>query len=143
MDIQFWGGLLLALPLSIAANILTPKFQAWAARRSEKSAAGLRMLEAQDAATMARYKEDPMHLVIDLVTNVLGVCFFAAVVAGTTTVAFAAYSWSDLEVFGFVAYFLPLIGAIFIAQMCIEQIRVVSRWRRSLTSNADNKKPGN
>ena len=59
MDIDFILGALLAIPLGIAANILTPRYETWSAKRNQNAAARLAAKDRRFRARIERFRGDP------------------------------------------------------------------------------------
>ncbi|GAA4212495.1 hypothetical protein [Microbispora amethystogenes] len=83
-DAGLWLGLLLSIPLSILANIFTPAFQRYIAKRSERAAVKRIARDRKFKAKIDNYKKDPNAYQAYIHENILGTvvnCAFAILFA--------------------------------------------------------------
>lgn len=124
-EASFWIGLLIAIPLSILANILTPRAQKWLDRRSEtkqsKRAGTLRSEHAQVAALV----EDQRKLHTYLLMVVVRATYIGSLVGIITGLIWAVNSFiSYNEFISGAAQILAVFGAIMIVRVCGEGMQV-------------------
>lgn len=87
LDLSFWLGLVLAIPLSILGNMLTPRAQQYFAKRTEQQTIerlhSIRT-ELEDLEALAK---DPASTQFEMIRSVLFITFLGAffgVISGTT-----------------------------------------------------------
>lgn len=130
MDSSFWVGILLAVPLAIISNLLTPKVQAWLAERGSTKLAKRHDKLRADYSKVKQYKDDRTALNTFLITSVLEATFIGSAIG---IVAGMIFGLNFLVGLGgpFIAFgqFLAAAGAVAIVQVCLEAMRVSNRAR--------------
>jgi hypothetical protein len=71
MNFGFWLGLLLAVPLSIVANLTTPFVLQWLAKRGEASAERRRFALSEELSSLEKLASTPGRLQIFLLESIL------------------------------------------------------------------------
>jgi H+/gluconate symporter-like permease len=89
LDTSFWIGLALAVPLSVAANLLTPLLQRYISTRSEKQAKKQVDQLLKELSELDKLASDPLKLVVDLLREILIIIFLVAAAA----VFYATTEW--------------------------------------------------
>ena len=79
MDINFTLSILLAIPIGIAANLLTPKFQSWLERRSEEGRAKRREQLDDEYKRVKNFNENRPDYYVFLLVVSLRVTFLYAI----------------------------------------------------------------
>ncbi len=123
LNSSFWLGLAAAIPLSIVANLLTPKIQQWLSKRSESKYAKRVAELRSEYERVEKLTKNPDALHTYLLQQILFIAFFtSSVIAITGVLSFAmATSLGKL---------IEISGAISIARFCIEAIRDANRVRK-------------
>lgn len=130
LNSSFWLGLAAGIPLSILANLLTPRAQQWLARRSSSKAANRVSILKAEIENLERLVSEPGRLQTYLLESVLGITLLISMFAVLAGTAFAIGS-----LFPGFARLLPLgqllvvCGAIVVSKECIEALRKSSRAR--------------
>lgn len=89
LDTSFWIGLALAVPLSLAANLLTPLVQRYISTRSDQQAQKQVDQFLKELSELDELASDPLKLVVDLLREILIIIFLVAAAA----VFYAATAW--------------------------------------------------
>ena len=130
MDTSFWIGLVLAVPLAVVGNLLTPRAQKWLSRRSTVRLDKRRQVLRKEFERVQLLAADSAKFNAYLLTVVVAATFVGSVVAvcSGAIAAIAYVSNSDRLLFAF-SQFTAIFGGIFIASICQEAIRTSARVR--------------
>ena len=130
MDANFWLGLAAGIPLSILANLITPKTQQWLAKRSSAKAAKQVIQLKEELAELERLVSEPGRLQTYLLEGVLLITLLTSMFAVITGLAFAIGSFfgspSHVMAFG---QLLAVGSAIVVSKECIDVLRKSNRAR--------------
>ena len=132
LNLSFWLGLALAVPLSVVGNLLTPAIaQRWAKRSSESASRRLALLkqELQEAEALAA---EPNKHQIFLLESVLSVSFIASFVGVFSGVLFALDSigGNAFRLFSLLGQFVAVFGGVLVVKEVFVALRKSSRVRR-------------
>ncbi|WP_219505346.1 hypothetical protein [Nonomuraea ceibae] len=87
-NLGFWLGLLLALPIGIVTNLLTPRIQARWAKRSRRVAADREREQREQAALIIRYRRNQAAYWSYLYLSLSRILLRVAVLLGTVIIPF-------------------------------------------------------
>lgn len=131
LNSSFWLGLAAAIPLSIIANLVTPRIQNLLSKRSEaKSAKRIAELRAEYERVLALTKNaDELHT--HLLQNILFITFFTAFFGAISGALFAVGSFlpNSPQLFQ-LGQLIAVAGAVGVARICIDAIRDTNRVRK-------------
>jgi len=131
MDTGFWLGIIFAVPLAIVANLLTPRIQGWLASRGETKLAQRHSKLRSEYERVRELKKDHLALNSFLITAVLEATFVSSCVGIVVGMIFGVKFLVGLgAVFVAAGQFFAASGAVVVAQICIEAIRISNRTRK-------------
>ena len=131
MDGQFWLGLAFAVPLSIVANLFTPKIQEWLSRRSAAAAARQAAVNSREQARVAAYVQDPKRLIVFQLTAVLLATMVGACIGAFTALLYFTSAIADARFGPLLAPSLPVIGSLMVAGICYEAVKISIKVREA------------
>lgn len=128
MDASFWIGLVLAIPLSIAGNMMTPRAQQWLSQRSSTRRHKRHERLVSEFEQVRKFADDRARFNTYLLTVVLAATFVgsAVAIASGAVWAVAYVTGSDQVLFSF-GQVIGVLGAIFISKVCVDAMRVSAR----------------
>ena len=138
-DGQFWLGLAFAIPLSIVANLFTPKIQDWFSRRSAASAARREVARSKEQARIAEYVRDPAKLNSFLLTTLVVATMLGAGIGAFTALLYMMGTIAEGRFGAMLAQGLSIFGGLLITGVCLEaaKISIKVREAQSAASRAD------
>ena len=129
VNTAFWIGLAMAIPLSIIGNILTPKFQAWLATRSESSARKRVALNQREQERIAGYLEKPQRLYVHLLGAIVSATFLGSAIGVFSGVFFLAGSFIDNRMMYAAGQLFAIFGGLLVAKICYDAINTIGKVR--------------
>lgn len=133
VDIDFIVGLLVGIPLSILGNILTPKFQAWNAKRSQGAAEKLAAEDQKFGARIESFRRNPedyqAYFQLNLLYIVSGIVRMV-MIAGIGILASTLLPGTiDGEMIALLALGLLLVDGLFLSKRGRDAFRVAAALR--------------
>lgn len=126
----FFAGLVLAIPLSIFANILTPRFQAWSAKRSQRAAEKLFAVDVKFKARIDQFRRNPEEYTAFFRTNLLyvmwGISRMVMIAGGGILAATLLAGTLDGDMLGMLAVGLLAVDGVFLHHRGLDAYRVAS-----------------
>jgi hypothetical protein len=131
LNLSFWLGLAVAIPLSIAANLLTPRVQQWVGRRSSVKAERQSKLLLSQMEELERLTSEPGRLQTFLLESVLIITLLTSMCGVLSGVLFACVGFfpSTARLLLPMGQLLVVGGAIVVGRECIDTLRKSSRAR--------------
>lgn len=131
LNSSFWIGLAAAIPLSIAANLLTPKIQQLLSKRSDAKTAKRIAEIREEYERVLGFTKNPDALHTHLLQNILFITFFTAFFGAISGALFAAGSFvQNSQPFFQLGQVAAVVGAVAVARICIDGIRDTNRVRQ-------------
>ncbi len=129
-DASFWIGISAAIPLSIAANLLTPRIQQWLARRSATRAAAQARELREELESVERLVSEPGRLQTFLLESVLLITLLTSAV-GVMSGAFFVLSgfFGASKWFASVGQLIAVFGGVMVTRECVQVLRRSQRAR--------------
>jgi len=121
LDLSFWLGLAAAIPLSIAANLLTPRLQQWAARRNSVKAASHTKALQKELKTIEELAVSRLNLHTFLLESVLLITLLSSMFGVLSGILFTLSRF--LPLLASAGQLVAVIGGIFIMRECMDAIR--------------------
>lgn len=121
---QFWIGLACAIPLSIAANLFTPKVQDWLSRRSRNAAQKRQLAHEEEFARIKRYANDPTLLNTFLLTTVLVTTMLGSGIGVFVALVYILDSFAGISIGTFIAQSLSVLGGVIVTKLCMDGLNV-------------------
>lgn len=135
VEFTFWIGLALAIPFSVAANLLTPTCQRLFQKFSKTSVLR-RTRRLQDEFDLAcRYKDNPTsfheYLLVTVIKTTAIVSLVGLISGLFSLLGFVAQEIAPRhQIFAFsVSQFVQIVGALIVVQICTRSLRVLYRVR--------------
>jgi hypothetical protein len=130
-DGQFWLGLAFAIPLSILANLFTPKIQDWFSKRSAASAARRDAVRAREEARVAEYIKHPTRLNTFLLSTLVVATMLGAGIGAFTALLYMMGSITDGRFGSVLAQGLSIFGGLLITGTCLQAAKIAVKVRES------------
>jgi hypothetical protein len=139
MGTGFWIGLLLSIPISILANLFTPRIQVWLDSRNKKRALARTKNLQREYDQTRKYRENRGEFREYMLWVVIRATFVGALTGILTSLAYMIanfYQFSVIDSMGsfrfssllFVAaQFLSLIGTLLVVNICSSALKVYYR----------------
>ncbi len=131
---QFWLGLAFAIPLSIIANLFTPKIQDWLSRRSKAAGEKRKSVRAKEQSRIDDFVKDPIlfnsFLLITVVASTMlgsGIGVFTAVLYMMGTIAEGRFG-------ALIAQAISVFGGLIITKICVDAINIAVKVRNAQKS---------
>ena len=130
LNTSFWLGLAAAIPLSILANLLTPRIQRALARRSEARAARRAAQIQAELEEIERLTKEPGRLQTFLLESVLLITLLTSAVGVLAGVFFTLSNLLGISgLFASMGQLVAVAGGVMVMKECIEVLRKSRRAR--------------
>ncbi|MCC3798619.1 hypothetical protein ACXHQL_24515 [Vibrio parahaemolyticus] len=141
LSIEFWLGTALAIPMSIAATILAPKFQDYIDKRSSKASEKRAKTIKKELEDITAYKKDASLFYVYLLEAGIKIAFYSAIFGlfsgllfmGASMVGTLSYKGYDfyllVSAINSVGQGVVVFGTLIIISISTKAIRVINRYR--------------
>jgi hypothetical protein len=117
---QFWLGLAFAIPLSIVANLFTPKIQDWLSKRSKAATERREAVRAKEQDRIDFYAKNPVQLNSFLLTILIVATMFGAGIGVFTAILYMTGAITEGRFGSMLAQALSVFGGLAIAKVCYD-----------------------
>lgn len=131
LNLSFWLGIAAAIPLSIFANLITPRLQQWAATRSAAKSSERSRLLQEELRSVEELTEDRLRLHTFLLESVLLITLLTSmfgVIAGALF-ALASFFPVTAHFFASLGQLIAVGGGVAVMRECIDVLRKSRRAR--------------
>lgn len=128
---EFWLGLAFAIPLSIIANLFTPKIQDWLSRRSSVAAKKRQVVRAKEQSRIDEYLKDPARLNTFLLTTLLVATMFGSVIGAFTALLYVMGTVADGRFGSILAQGMSVFAGLFITKICFDAVNISIKVRQA------------
>jgi hypothetical protein len=137
-DGQFWLGLAFAIPLSIVANLFTPRIQDWFSKRSAASAARREATLSREQARIDEYSRNPTRFNSFLLTTLVVATMLGAGIGAFTALLYMMGTIANGRVGAMLAQALSIFGGLLITGICLQAAKISIKVREARNSEAEN-----
>jgi ribosomal protein S19 len=128
-NLQFWIGLALAIPLSIAANLATPIFQRWLATKFSAYAEKRRIAQTKEVERVVEFLNNPQKLNTHLLLTLIVATMLGATIGVFTGLLFMLGNFSENNFATAAAQFITVFGGLLITKICLDAAKVIAKVR--------------
>lgn len=128
-NLQFWIGLGLALPLSIAANIATPLLQRWLASKFSAYAEKRKVEQAKEAVRVTEFLNNPQKLNTFLLLTLIVATMLGAAIGVFTGFLFMLGNFTENSFATAAAQFMTIFGGLLITKICLDAAKTAAKVR--------------
>ena len=130
-DGQFWLGLAFAIPLSIVANLFTPRIQDWLAKRSAAASVKRETAKAAEHARVAEYLAEPARFNSFLLTTLLVATMLGAGIGVFSALLYMLGNFAAGELGSVLAQGISVLGGLIITKICLDAANIAIRVREA------------
>ncbi len=119
-NMQFWLGLAFAIPLSIVANLVSPKIQEIVSKRFEAAERNRNQQKAEEAERINKLVNQPTKLNTYLLVSLIVATMLSAIIGVFSALLFMLGTFSGNDFATIVAQAVTVISGIFISKICLD-----------------------
>lgn len=124
LNTSFWLGISAAIPLSIAANLLTPRIQQWLAKRSATRATERSRALQDELESIEKLVTEPGRLQTFLLESVLLITLLTSGFGVFSGFFFAmSYVLGASELFASMGQLVAIVGGVLVMKECLAALR--------------------
>jgi len=128
---EFWLGLAFAIPLSIIANLFTPKIQDWLSRRSNVAAEKRQIVRAKEQTRIDEYVKDPAKLNGFLLLTLVVATMLGSGVGVFTALLYIIGTVADGRLGLVLAQMTSVFGGLLITKVCLDAANISIKVRQA------------
>jgi hypothetical protein len=126
---QFWLGLAFAIPMSIIANLFTPKIQDWLSRRSKAAGEKRKAVRAKEQSRIDDFVKDPIRFNSFLLITVVASTMLGSGIGVFTAVLYMMGTIAEGRLGALIAQAISVFGGLIITKICVDAINIAVKVR--------------
>lgn len=129
-NMQFWLGLAFAIPLSVLANLVSPKIQDFLSKRFVAAARSRELQRTKEAERVIEYVNDSAKLNTYLLVTLIVATMFGAMIGVFTALLFILGTFSRNDLSTVLAQAMTVFSGLLITKICLDAVRIATKVRQ-------------